>query len=229
MSILYKLFPRDMVRKILYRRMHDSAFKQYLKRKIPSRRDLIEDTEFIVLDFETTGLNVITDCILSVGYTIIRNKRVILKECVYQLVRQANDLQSENVAIHQITDTQARQGGELKQVLDNLLLMMAGKVLVAHHADIELGFLNAACRKYYGYDLPVRVVDTLQLEKKRLQRRHAGFKSNQLRLFNIRAAYGLPRYNAHNALEDAVATAELFLVMLVKYCGHGKCRLKSFL
>ncbi|MDH5518534.1 MAG: exonuclease domain-containing protein [Gammaproteobacteria bacterium] len=229
MSILYKLFPRDVVRKILYKRVSDSAFKEYLKEKVPARRDEVINTEFIALDFETTGLDTALDSILSIGYTVIKNNRVILKESAYQIIRQDNNLQSSNVAIHQITDTQASQGVDLKQALDQLLLKMAGKVLLAHHADIELGFLNIACQKYYGYSLPVRVVDTLLLEKKRLQRRHAGFKSAQLRLFNIRMAYGLPRYKAHNALEDAVATAELFLLMLAKYCGQGKCRLKLFL
>lgn len=229
MSILYKLFPRDLVRKILYEKVSDSAFRQYLKIRVPSRSDEISNTEFISVDFETTGLNVSEDSILSVGYTVIRSNRVLLKESGYLVIRQDSNLQSDNVAIHQITDTEASQGVELKQALDELLLKMAGKVLLAHHADIELGFLNAACLKYYGYHLPVRVVDTMQLEKKRLQRRHAGFRSNQLRLFNIRKAYGLPRYKAHNALEDAVATAELFLAMLAKYCGENKCCLKSFL
>lgn len=229
MSILYKLFPRNVVRKMLLEKVNESAFKEYLKISVPGRRDEIIKTEFIAVDFETTGLSADKDEILSVGYTVIRNNRVLLKESGYLIIRQENNLQSANVAIHQITDTEAGQGVELKLALDELLLKMAGKVLLAHHADIELGFLNAACLKYYGYRLPVRVVDTMQLEKKRLQRRHAGFKSNQLRLFNIRKAYGLPRYKAHNALEDAVATAELFLAMLAKYSGENKCRLKSFL
>lgn len=229
MSALFKLFPRDVVRKILYGRVANSAFKKYLKLKVPSRNDEVINTEFLALDFETTGLNAAEDSILSIGYTIIRNNRVILNESSYQVVRQENNLKSENVAIHQITDTEASHGIELKQAIDELLLKMSGKVLLAHHAGIELGFLNVACEKFYGHHLPLRVVDTMQLEKKRLQRRHAGFKSNQLRLFNIRKAYGLPRYRAHNALEDSVATAELFLAMMSKYCGQGKCLLKVFL
>ncbi|MDH5424782.1 MAG: exonuclease domain-containing protein [Gammaproteobacteria bacterium] len=229
MSVLYKLFPRDLVRKILAGKVSDGAFKEYLKLKVPGRRDEIINTAFIAVDFETTGLSPAKDNILSVGYTVIRDNRVVLKESGYLLVRQEHNLHSENVAIHQITDTEAEQGVELQQALDELLVKMSGKVLLAHHADIELGFLNAACLKYYGYHLPVRVVDTMLLEKNRLARRHAGFKSGQLRLFNIRKAYGLPRYKAHNALEDAVATAELFLAMLAKYCDDSKCRLNSFL
>ncbi|MDH5392402.1 MAG: exonuclease domain-containing protein [Gammaproteobacteria bacterium] len=229
MKALFKIFPRDIVRKLIVKNVKDSAFREYLKHKIPSRKDQLNKLEFIALDFETTGLDVNKDQILSIGYTVIKSKRIVLAESDYQVIRQQENLQSDNVAIHKITDSEASQGLELKQCFDQLLLKMSGKVLLAHHADIELGFLNAACKQFYGHQLPVRVVDTMALEKKRLQRRHAGIKPNQLRLFNIRKAYGLPRYNAHNALEDAIATAEVFLVMINRHCGEKKCSLQEFL
>jgi DNA polymerase III subunit epsilon len=229
MLVLSRLLSQEMIRKLLYRKVNKSAFKTYLKCKLPAPKNEIKDTEFIVLDFETTGLDSTKDSILSIGYTVIRNNRVVLKESGHQIIRQDNELQSENVAIHQITDTDAQQGTDKKEALDTLLMVMAGKVLVAHHAEIELGFINKLCNEIYGFSVPVRVVDTMKLEKKRLERRHSGFKSNQLRLFNIRRSYGLPRYKAHNALEDAIATAEIFLVMVSKYCGEEKCQLKVFM
>ena len=60
----------------------------------------------------------------------------------------------------------------------------------------------------------MRILDTLAIEKKRMLRRQQPLVANQLRLFNLREQYGLPRYKAHNALEDAIATAELFLVQI---------------
>ena len=229
MQVLFKLLSLEMTRKLLCRKVNKSAFKTYLKFKLPSPQNEIKDTEFIVLDFETTGLDSRKDSILSIGYTVIRNNRVVLRENGHQIIKQDKALRSKNVAIHQITDTDAQQGVDKKEALDALLMVMAGKVLVAHHAEIELGFINKLCNEIYGFSIPIRVVDTMKLEKKRLQRRHSGFKSNQLRLFNIRKSYGLPRYKAHNALEDAVATAEVFIVMVAKYCGEEKCQLKMFL
>lgn len=229
MKALLKILPLNITRKFLLQKVADGAFKKYMSLPFPSSKTEMTEIDFLVLDFETTGLNFEIDSILSIGYTVIRNSRVILKENCYQIVRQKNLLQSENVAIHQITDTEASKGVDLKIALDELLVAMSGKVLVAHHSRLELGFLNKVCRYYYGYDLPVKVVDTQLIEKKRLERRHSGFKANQLRLFNIRKAYGLPRYKAHNALQDAVATAELLLAMQAKYCGDESCRLSLFL
>ena len=45
----------------------------------------------------------------------------------------------------------------------------------------------------------------------------------------MRKRYGLPQYKAHNALNDALATAELFLAMASEIKPEGKAPLKEFL
>lgn len=225
---LRSYLPLRLQQKLLRQHGKNDALQQYLKSPIPSLQADISGLEFLVLDLETTGLDANNDNILSVGYTIVRDNKVVLKDNTYSVISQSDHLQHDNVSIHKITDSMAQQGNDLKPVLDKLLTDLAGKVLVAHHASIEKSFLKAACQLYYGCDLPVRVVDTMAVEKKRLLRRHVTIKTNQLRLFNIRKAAGLPRYKAHNALEDAVATAELLLLQIAHVCGQKRCLLKDF-
>ena len=227
MRSLLRFLPLNLQRRLFLYQTNNNPFSDYLKKNIPARNDEVIQTEFLVLDFETTGLDATKNNILSLGYTVICNNKVQLSRNVYFIIRQENQLSSQNVSIHQITDSDAEQGVSLKHAIDCLLSDLSGKVLVAHHASIEQKFLNAACLKLYGFELPVRIVDTMQLEKKRLERRHSGIKQNQLRLFNIRKAYGLPRYKAHNALEDAVSTAELLLVQISNICGQKNCRVKD--
>ena len=90
-------------------------------------------------------------------------------------------------------------------------------------------FLNAACRNVFKHNLPLRIIDTLKIEQKKLQHRQQSIETSQLRLFNIRTRYNLPRYKAHNALEDAIATAELFLAMVNYRDELDKCKVKEFL
>jgi DNA polymerase-3 subunit epsilon len=85
-----------------------------------------------------------------------------------------------------------------------------------HYAKIERDFLEAATKRVYGKSLPFLMVDTMQIERRKLERTHQPIQSNQLRLANLREQYDLPRYGAHNALEDAVATAELFMAQLAQ-------------
>jgi len=226
---LRSYLPLEFQQKLLRQHGEPNALQQYLNTPIPAVNADISTLEFLVLDFETTGLDAEHDNILSIGYTIVKDNKVVLKNNTYSVVSQSDQLQHENVSIHKITDSMAQQGNDLKAVLDKLLVDLAGKVLVAHHASIETKFLNAACQRYYDCDLPVRVVDTMVIEKKRLLRRHQTIKTSQLRLFNIRKAAGLPRYKAHNALEDAIATAELLLLQIAHVCGQHRCRLKDML
>ena len=102
---------------------------------------------------------------------------------------------------------------------------LAGRVLLVHHASLELRFLQRLCRSWYDTPLIVHVVDTQVLARRRFERHNRPYRAAHLRLANLRAAYGLPRYRAHHALSDALATAELFLAML----PEGDCRLKDVL
>lgn len=201
-------------RKYLLRKTNNEVLSAYLRTPLPDPGLPVMGVEYLALDFETTGLDPRKDLILSAGYTTIRNGRVILRESGHYLVRVDAPLPESSVVIHRITDDVMAQGVSLSAMMEELLQRMQGRVLLVHYAAIERGFLNAACRKLYGVSLPVHIVDTLEIEKRRLLRREQGIAKGQLRLFNLRRHYNLPRYRAHNALEDAISTAELFLAQM---------------
>ena len=222
-------FP-NLYRKYLLTRIDAGSFKQYLQNPLASPSQTVYDTEFIALDFETTGLDLHKDEILSVGYTVIKNGHILLRKNGYHLVKPKHDINRSSVVIHGITDTHAQQGLPLSEVLEILLPELAGRVLIAHHAVIEQTFLNGVCQQFYGHKLPLRIIDTLKLEHQRLTQHSLHISTGQLRLFNLRSQYNLPRYNAHNALEDAIATAELFLAICHSRCDDLRtCKIKSFL
>ncbi len=188
---------------------------------LPDPQQPISKTQFLVLDFETTGLNAQSDHIISMGYTHISDMRIQLKNSLHQLISTDKKLTSESVSIHQITDDQLQQGMAVEEMMNVLLQQMAGKVIIAHHQAIEYQFIQHLSHNLYGHHLPMRMADTLKIEQHRLQRLNLPISVNQLRLFNLRTSYHLPRYHAHNALEDAVATAELFLAQISHRQANG--------
>lgn len=205
----------------------DSPFKKNLEHPLPSLKTPVSEIEFIALDFETTGLDARKEAILSIGCTLIKNGRVLIAENSHHLVQVNRDIPPESVVIHKITDDRAKQGMHLHNVMEILLPKIAGRVLLVHYDKIERSFLNAACKEIYGHPLPMLIVDTLAIAKNRLDRLPQPYSPNRLRLFNLRNEYGLPRYNAHSALEDAIATAELFLAQMAHGDGLGKTLLKD--
>ena len=86
-----------------------------------------------------------------------------------------------------------------------------------------MNFLNKASRELFNSPLLLPVVDTLEIEKVKLLRQQDHIKKGELRLAECRSRYNLPAYPAHNALMDALSSAELLLAQ-IDYRGKG-CRL----
>lgn len=203
--------PIETQKKRLLRKVEHPVARRYLETPLPQKKRLAHELDYLVLDFETTGLNARKDAILSMGYVEIRNGRVQMGTCVHRVIKLNIALPPETVVVHKITDDRMMEGMHLHDALDELMACMAGKVLVAHYEHIERTFLHAAMERVYGARLPLMISDTMALEHRRLQRANQLIKPNQLRLGNLRNDYHLPRYQAHNALQDAIATAELLL------------------
>jgi len=205
-------------KKLLKKSYLSKPLFQYLSQPFADNKNLIKNIEFLVLDFETTGLDASKEKIISMGYTVIKNLRILPQTSTHILVNPERALVEQNVAIHQLTDEELKQGISLESAMDKLLLEMTGRVIITHFDKIEKCFINQACQLYQINALPMMMLDTLKIEQKKLQQSQQYIKFGDLRLFTLREKYNLPRYSAHNAMQDAIATAELFLAQ-VEYMG----------
>ncbi len=162
-----------------------------------------------VLDFETTGLSS-GDAIISFGAVHVDAGRVVGRSSVYGLVRPAVPPSPESVQVHAIRPCDLETAPSLPEALDPLFVALTGRVLVAHAAWIETGFLDRALlARGLSVDLPA--VDTAELAwthfgLPRDPRRSPGLETVATRL-------GLPIFTPHHALGDAWTTALVFLVM----------------
>ncbi len=185
---------------------------------VPDRKQLseqaFEETSFFVLDFETTGLNPKTDRVLSMGFTSIENGRILLGKSEHYYVRHTKKIPDKTAIIHHITEQEAATGVPIKEAFPYLLKQLSGKVLVAHFADIEIGFLQQIAKTLYNITLPIIYLDTLQIAFHLKYKDAVHIPQNALNLFSLRQQYDLPNYKAHNAMADAVSTAELLLVQV---------------
>ncbi len=101
-------------------------------------------------------------------------------------------------------------------MLPELLEALAGRLVVVHFRHIERPFLDSAVQARLGEGILFPVIDTMSLEA-RLHRQSLWTRFRHrmrrppvsIRLHNSRERYGLPAYQGHHALIDALATAEL--------------------
>ncbi|MEM0910415.1 MAG: exonuclease domain-containing protein [Pseudomonadota bacterium] len=192
----------------------EGALKDYLSAPFPDKEECLEHLDVVALDFETTGLHAVKDQLLSIGCVNLDKGKIKLNTCHHEIIRTVGQLQKQNVCIHLITDAEKERGEELKAAVDKLLRIMAGKPILVHYARIERGFLQEACRQIYGLVPPFMIIDTLAIIKRRFDQKDTAYDPSQLRLGNLRDSFRLPSYHAHNALKDAIATAELLLAEL---------------
>lgn len=164
-------------------------------------------TKFLVVDCEMSGLDVNKDRLLSIGWVIIENGRIQTDSAEHFIIHSSENV-GESVLIHGLHDHMLAQGQSMQDVLSILVQRIQACVLVFHHAPIDLRFLQKSAMGEFHCPFLFSYIDTMEIQEKRLNQsgKHSG-----LRLQQCRSGYGLPDYPQHNALNDAQATAELFL------------------
>jgi len=177
---------------------------------LPNPQTPLDELKILSLDIETTGLDPAQDHILSVGSVSIRQGRIDLQEANHDFVHGPHVVKAATAVINQIVPEMLEGGKELDQVMKELLHRMEGQILLAHGATVEQRFIDHYLLQRYGLaSIPLPWLDTLALERSRHQ--HKGADGSDFRLASVRKRQGLPPYHSHDALTDAVATAELLL------------------
>ena len=186
--------------------------KNCWKQTLPSASTYWKACDFLVVDLEMSSLDVNSGEILSIGWVTVTNGKIQLKSAEHHVIHSNNGV-GQSATIHQLRDCEVKQGLSITQISARFLQMAAGKTLVFHHASLDMAFLNKASMEINGAPLLLPISDTLILEKEKLIRKHTHIPQGELRLATCRDRYNLPLYPAHNALVDAIATAELFIAI----------------
>lgn len=185
--------------------------RDHLATPVPDPSTPLADLPLLAVDLETTGLDPVHDRVLSLGWVPVDGGRVHLAGARRFVVRDAGEV-GQSATVHGLTDDVVATGVPLEEAAAALLGDLSGRVLLAHYARIETTFLGAACQRLWGAGLPCAVVDTIELERRAVRRRGVAPRgTGGLRLWTARARRALPVYQAHEALTDALACAELYL------------------
>jgi DNA polymerase-3 subunit epsilon len=179
-----------------------------------------DSVAYWALDLETGGLDPRRDPIIAVGMLPIRNGRIRLGEGYRTLVRppDGRSIDPASIRAHQLVWGEVSGAPPLAEVLPEIDRRIREGVLLVHHRAIDVSFLKDAYRQT-GLRWPAPpVVDTVDLllavaRREHLARPELPADPPTVNLSAARQAHGLPAYQAHDALTDALATAELFLVL----------------
>lgn len=163
---------------------------------------------FTAIDFETANSKRSSAC--SIGMAKVRNGVVV--EHFYRLLRPVTgDFQPINISIHGITPDQVESCPTLVEAWDEIEAFIGGDVLVAHNVSFEQSVINQSFAAE-GLRLPnLDYLCTLYMTRLNHPNRQ-GYRLPDV----CKDLLGYP-VNHHNALEDAIACAELGILNISKF------------
>jgi len=187
------------------------------------RRGSWTGVELAALDFETTGLDLATDRVISWGVVPLRRGGVELREAAYRLVAPGREPGVESIRVHELRPTDLAAAPPLGDVAGELRDALDGRYLVAWAAGIEIAFL----RRMFGGSKRAwrrRTIDVRELAAAAIG---PGGDARRQNLEGACRRFGVPVERTHHAFDDALMTAELFLVLAGSHGGSPAPSVKS--
>lgn len=195
------------------RRLKDSAYA-FLAEPDP-------DGELVSIDCETTSLNVKQADLLAIAAIRIQGTRILTRERLEVVVRPDRIAGAQGVLIHQLRPVDVARGLPTSQAIDRFLRFIGGRPLVGYYLEFDVAILNKYVRPRLGVALPNRRIEISTLYYEAKQKRLPPGSNIDLRFSTIREDLNLPELAEHDAFNDAMMTAMMYLRLTGPRAGLG--------
>jgi DNA polymerase-3 subunit epsilon len=188
------------------------------------RRRSWREGSYLCVDVELTGLDPASDEVIAFGAVPIDEGRIRAGGAIAGMVRPAAPRRTGSVEIHGILPQDLHTAPPAAEALAPLARALSGRTPIAHAAWVERAFLGPALRGAGGR-LPRGIIDTAMLWRLHGILRD-GADPGYPTLAHLTQQLGLPSHHPHQALGDALTTAQVFLALATRLerLGHGRLR-----
>jgi DNA polymerase-3 subunit epsilon len=169
----------------------------------------LRQQRWVVLDLETSGLNMNRDQVLSIGAVVIEDGAIDLGQQFERTLLRIDHKLSPAVLIHGLSPSAIAAGSEPVQALLDFMEFVGDSPLLAFHAGFDQHMLARALKDSLGYRLQHRFFDVAEMAP--LLRPDANLR--QAGLDDWTRLFGLHAEERHHASADALVTAELALIL----------------
>ncbi len=170
------------------------------------------ETRYVVLDVETSGLNLLEDKLISIGAVAVVNGKIALGDCFYVVLQQQAASKKGNILLHGIGTTEQLGGVEPAEALLAFLDYLGKSPIVAFHVTFDETMIKRALRDYLGYSFKHPWLDLAYV----MPSLNPPLARKYRALDDWIGHFGIRIEARHNAMADAVATAQLLQVALAQ-------------
>jgi DNA polymerase-3 subunit epsilon len=183
----------------------------------PPMEQAIEASRYVVVDVESSGLNIHKDRLIAIGAVAVTGGRIDLGDSLEIVLQQDAVSAKDNILIHGIGGTAQREGVPPAEALLSFLDYLGKSPLIAFHARFDESMIRRAMKTVLDFRFTHTWTDLAYISP-------ALYPDLALRnqsLDHWMTQFGIANYARHSALADALSTAELMLALA------GRMREKS--
>ncbi|AXH08969.1 DNA polymerase III subunit epsilon [Malaciobacter halophilus] len=193
---------RNIIRSFQKKALKDKSFL-YLFDEAPKG-------EYICLDCETTGLKPNKDEILSIGAVMIKDNKVIFRKNFNIFLKPSSSVNAESIKIHQIRPIDLQNASNPKDAILKLLEFIGPRPIIGYYIKFDITMISKYTKKYIGIKLPNESIEVSSMYY-RTKKRSSEYEFVDLKFDTIMKELDIPELGKHDALNDAIMTAMIFL------------------
>ena len=199
--------------------MFQNFFRQRNRSKLKdSRFEHLFDTcnavdEYVVFDTETSGLNPKKDEILSIGAVKIRGNRILAEDMLSLYLKPSKAVNIQSIKIHQIRNIDLQNGLDPQNAIEQFLDFIGPLPLVGYYLEFDVAMIDKYIKPWLGIKLPNKQIEVSGIyHDKKIKAIPEGIVD--LRFDTIMKELNLPIFGKHDAINDALMTAMMFVKLL---------------
>ena len=170
----------------------------------------LSNTRSVVVDVETSGLNLMEDRLISIGAVAVVNGRIVLGDSFSVVLQQETVSERSNILLHGIGGNAQRDGMPAADALLDFIEYLGNSPLVAFHVTFDETMIRRALRDHLGLNFKHPWLDLAYLMPGLNPPLSIKYRS----LDDWVNAFGIHIDSRHDALVDALATAQLLQVAI---------------
>jgi DNA polymerase-3 subunit epsilon len=164
----------------------------------------------VVVDVETTGLNLMTDTLISIGAVGVVNGQIALGDSFDVVLQQHSISRKENILVHGISGSVQLEGMPPADSLLSFLEYLGKDPLVAFHVTFDETMIRRAMRQYLGFSFRHPWLDLAYV----MPSLYPDLMHSHRSLDEWARHFRIHNEDRHNALADALVTAQLLLIAI---------------
>ena len=195
--------------------MFDNFLKNWNRKRLTDERfDFLFDepmpNEYVCLDCETSGLNPKKDEILSIGAVHIKENKILMRKTFNIFLKPSKNINPESIKIHHIRPIDLENGINPQEVIYQLLEFIGSRPIVGYYIKFDVAIISRYTKEFIGIKLPNETIEVSSIYYK-IRKRSTHYEFIDLRFDTILKNLDIPSLGKHDALNDAIMTAMMFL------------------